>query len=305
MEQAPLDSRELYEREIKPQLEALERQRHGARTWAVLVTLGMIAGTIFVIIKFPAILKTKKIGKLIYSLIVALCAIPFVLFRGRRKRMLIPLVLKLCDRSDLTYTTKACLDRRQMRALLADRNPTSAGGEDGLTGVRHGLRFWFNEANAVKVRLFRKEPERVFRGWLLCLDPPRSDIPKVRVSYTVHPQSGLGDVRVEEGTPELAERWMPPALLDHAVTLTKLAGAQEGRAVYDGGRFVLIIETGRDLFESIANPDEKLTQEAFSRLVLELDTLTRAVGGLASTLVTLPQLQPQTVLPSPSFAPLP
>ncbi|MFP3632380.1 hypothetical protein SB776_37880, partial [Burkholderia sp. SIMBA_045] len=78
-----------------------------------------------------------------------------------------------------------CLGRRRRRQLFSDLKPGSAQAEDGITGVRRGLTFWFNEVELYKSAGLLKGPERIFRGWLLCIDLPQPGVPPLSCTLTL------------------------------------------------------------------------------------------------------------------------
>lgn len=281
------DPIDIYERDIRPQLERLERQRTGARAGFVLLTMTMLGAVVLSIIKLPFLWKTSKLGKVYLSGAFAIATLPFAYFRNRRKRFFVPFVLKLCQRPDLVYTPKACLSRRQLRHLFKDLKATSVAGEDGITGSRQGITFWFNEVEASRFRYLKGDAERVFRGWLLCLALPQPDAPALACTVDIGPRGASHSMIVLHGKPEDVEQWFTPTLLAQAAPLLALAGTRGIRLTIEEGRFVLALETKRNLFDGIANPNEKLTPQAFAQLMEELNTLTSVVDDLATSLLGL------------------
>ncbi|WP_162801419.1 hypothetical protein [Azospirillum brasilense] len=285
---APLpapDPQDLFDREIRPLLDRLERQRTGTRAAIVLLVFAVIGGTVLTLVKLPFLLKTVKHGGKLYgSLTFALFSVPFFLFRRRRKRFFVALVLAACRHADLTYAPGGCLGRRRLRQLFSDLKPGSAHAEDGITGVRRGLTFWFNEVELHKSAGLLKGLVRIFRGWLLCIDLPQPGVPPLSCTLTLGARGAEPVLTPLNGAVAEAEQRFPPEIRALAARLAALADAREVRLTTDGERFILAIDTGRDLFEGIAALDERLTPALFARFLEELDTLTRVVDALAAAL---------------------
>ena len=285
---------DLFDREIRPLLERLERQRTGARAAIVLLVFAMIGGTVLALVKLPFLLKAGKHGgKLYASLTFAVVSVPFVLFRRRRKRFFVSIVLSACRHADLTYAPGGCLGQRRLRRLFSDLKPGAAKAEDGITGVRRGLNFWFNEVELHKSAGLLKGIVRIFRGWLLCIDLPQPGVPPLSCTVTLGARGADPVLTPLQGEAAEAERRFPPEMRTLAVRLATLADAREVRLAIDGQRFILAIDTQRDLFEGIADIGERLTPAVFARFLEELDTLMRAVDDLSAA------LQAQIAAPSP------
>lgn len=294
------DPQDLFDREIRPLLDRLERQRTGTRAAIVLLVFAVIGGTVLALVKLPFLLKSGKHGGKLYgSLTFAIFSVPFVLFRRRRKRFFVALVLAACRHADLTYAPGGCLGRRRLRQLFSDLKPHSARAEDGITGVRRGLAFWFNEVELHKFAGPLKGTVRIFRGWLLCIDLPQPGVPPLSCTLTLGARGAEPVLTPLQGEAAEAERRFPPEMRTLAARLATLAGSREVRLATDGQRFILAIDTGRDLFEGIAALDERLTPALFARFLEELDTLTRVVDALAAALqaqIAAPVSQPAASL---------
>lgn len=294
------DAQDLFDREIRPLLDRLERQRTGTRAAIVLLVFAVIGGTALALVKLPFLLKSGKHGGKLYgALAFAVFSAPLVLFRRRRKRFFVALVLAACRHADLTYAPGGCLGRRRLRQLFSDLKPHSARAEDGITGVRRGLAFWFNEVELHKFAGPLKGTVRIFRGWLLCIDLPQPGVPPLSCTLTLGARGGEPVLTPLSGAAAEAERRFPPEMRALAARLAALAGAREVRLATDGLHFILAIDTGRDLFEGIAALDERLTPALFARFLEELDTLTRVVDALAAALqaqIAAPVSQPAASL---------
>ncbi|KAA0687117.1 hypothetical protein DS837_07815 [Azospirillum brasilense] len=265
-----------------------------------MVCVALIGWTVLVLMKLPFLMTGSYWSWRFHGAVaLAVITVPFILFRRRRKRISISLVLAACGHADLTYAPGGCLGQRQVRRLFNDLKPRDAKVEDGISGVRRDLPFWFNKVELHKSAGFLQGNIWIFRGWLLCINLPQPGVPPLSCTLTLGARGAEPVLTPLQGEAAEAERRFPAELRTLAARLATLAGAREVRLATDGQRFILAIDTGRDLFEGIAALDERLTPALFARFLEELDTLTRVVDALAAALqaqIAAPVSQPAASL---------
>ncbi|QCO14728.1 hypothetical protein D3869_05550 [Azospirillum brasilense] len=289
------DSEDLFDREVRPLLQRLKRRR--ARTRAALILLVFVAltgWTLLVLMKLPFLMRASYAGwKLHAAIALAIITVPFVVFRHHRKRIIISLVLAICRHADLIHASGSCLKQHQLRQLFSDLKPRSAHAKDGFAGIRQGLNFWFNEVDLYAFAGFLTGTVRIFHGWLLCIDLPQPGVPPLSCTLTLGARGTEPVLTPIHGDLAEAKHRFPPELRTLAARLASLAGARQARLAIDGQRFILAIDTGRDLFEGITELEKRMTPALFARSLEELDTLTRVVDELSAA------LQAQIAAPSP------
>ncbi|ALJ36069.1 hypothetical protein D9623_03960 [Azospirillum brasilense] len=289
------DSEDLFDREVRPLLQRLKRRR--ARTRAALILLVFVAltgWTVLVLMKLPFLMKASYAGWRLYAAVaLAIITVPFVVFRHHRKRIIISLVLAICRHADLIHASGSCLKQHQLRQLFSDLKPRSAHAKDGFAGIRQGLNFWFNEVDLYAFAGFLTGTVRIFHGWLLCIDLPQPRVPPLSCTLTLGARGTEPVLTPIHGDLAEAKHRFPPELRTLAARLASLAGARQARLAIDGQRFILAIDTGRDLFEGITELEKRMTPALFARSLEELDTLTRVVDELSAA------LQAQIAAPSP------